>query len=144
MFTLNVAEVDRKRRRRTHRQCLCSIKIMANLCLSIMSRPVLVASYPNQQMSPSLSKLQHQAPLITLTLNATTEVGSKALTAITRHLLDFPSCLKVVLSKFPHCFKVLSKARNLQHLKTLEAMYIKLRKPNLCVQKEYVIKLCLV
>ena len=79
-------------------------------------------------------------------VNATTEAGdgNKTLSAITRHLMDSPLCLKAVLSKFPHCFKVLSKARNLQHLKTLEAMYIKLRKPNLCVQKEYVIKLCLV
>ena len=69
---------------------------------------------------------------------------NKVLPAITRHLMDSPLCLKAVLCKLPECFKVLSRARNLEHLKTLEAMYIKLRKPDLCVQKEYVIRVCLV
>ena len=69
---------------------------------------------------------------------------NKMLTAITRHLIDSPPCLKAVSCKLPECFKVLSRARNLQHLKTLEAIYIKLRKPDLCIQKEHVIRVCLV
>ena len=69
---------------------------------------------------------------------------NKMLTAITRHLIDSPLCLKALSCKLPECFKVLSRARNLQHLKTLEEIYIKLRKPDLCIQKEHVIRVCLV
>ena len=53
--------------------------------------------------------------------------------AITRHVRESDECRDVsLLSKF----KVLAKARHQQHLDVLEALYIKIKLPNLCVQKE--------
>ena len=45
---------------------------------------------------------------------------NKMLTAITRHLMDSPLCLKAVSCKLPKCFKVLSRARNLQKSATFK------------------------
>ena len=53
--------------------------------------------------------------------------------AITRHVRESDECRDVsLLSRF----KVLAKARHQQHLDVLEALYIKIKLPNSCVQKE--------
>ena len=64
-------------------------------------------------------------------------------TAITRHLRETSTCRRGVCSDVKSHFSILHRARNADHLRTLEALYIARRKPSLCVQKEHVRKLCL-
>ena len=68
---------------------------------------------------------------------------SGASSAITKHLSVSPTCLESV-EPVEGRFSILSRARDLQHLQVLEAVYIAQRKPELCVQKEHLVKLCLV
>lgn len=67
----------------------------------------------------------------------------KADTAIARHLKESTSCRQAVCKDAKDRFKILSVARNADHLHTLEAVYIASLKPVLCAQKEHVRKLSL-
>ena len=58
-------------------------------------------------------------------------------TAIGQHLLNNPSCAK----QYKHeRFTYLAQGRNSFHLDVLESLFIQIRKPILCVQKEHVYK----
>ena len=69
---------------------------------------------------------------------------SKSDSAIIKHLRDSPFCLGVVGKDLKRYFKILSRARRADHLHTLEAVFNAFKKPDLCVQKEQMVKLCLV
>ena len=97
------------------------------LRLALQHKDVVCTDSVSTRTRSKLSRSQDSSS--TVDASVSTEAvngasGNKVLTAITRHLMDSPLCLKAVLCKLPQCFKVLSRARNLQHLKTLEAMYI--------------------
>ena len=57
------------------------------------------------------------------------------LSSIGQHLKENPKCGKEFDKRQ---FSVVARARSDFHLKVLEAVYLKLWSPNLCVQKEYV------
>ena len=58
-------------------------------------------------------------------------------TAIGKHLLSNPECARHYKDDM---FSILSKGRNQFHLKTLESLFIKTMKPELCKQKQCVYK----
>ena len=58
---------------------------------------------------------------------------------ITKHLL---TCTNPPTDP-RNAFKIIRKARSINELKILEAIFIKRLKPSLCIQKEHVISLCL-
>ena len=60
---------------------------------------------------------------------------AKYFTAIGRHLLDNPECAR---NYHDGRFRILTRGRNRFHLKTLESLYIRTMKPDLCQQKQYV------
>ena len=55
--------------------------------------------------------------------------------AIGEHLIENQNCFE---NYDMNRFKIVSKARNDFHLKTLEAVYILSKKPELCKQKKFV------
>ena len=57
--------------------------------------------------------------------------------AIGAHLLSSVDCG----NSYEDCFRILSRARSAFHLKVLEAVFIKLRDPSLCRQREFVFAL---
>ena len=71
-------------------------------------------------------------------------VMNQADTAITRHLRTSVACCKCVCAYVMPHFRIIGRARNETHLKTLEAVYISQLKPKLCAQKDFVRSLCLV
>ena len=71
-------------------------------------------------------------------------VIKQADTAITRHLRTSVACCKSVCADVMPHFRIIGRARNEMHLKTLEAVYISQLKPELCAQKDFVKSLCLV
>lgn len=71
--------------------------------------------------------------------------ASRSDSAVSRHLKDNHDCLRAFSSSnLFDCFTVVSRARNQFHLDVLEAVFIKLRTPVLCQQKEFVKALYLV
>jgi hypothetical protein len=58
-------------------------------------------------------------------------------TAIGSHLLDNPTCAQHYSDRM---FKILARGRNQFHLKILESLFIRTKKPVLCRQKQYVYK----
>ena len=85
---------------------------------------------------------QQEVPVSSTLLTVTSKC--KEDTAITCHLKQSTSCLIGVCQNVKQHFGILAKARNLQHLQILEAIFIALRKPKLCVQKERLTHLSLV
>ena len=63
--------------------------------------------------------------------------------AVTRNLKLSPKCLHSVCSNVYKHFKMVARARSKCQLDVLEAIYIGRKQPELCIQKEYVRKLCL-
>ena len=69
--------------------------------------------------------------------------AEKTDTAITKHLKEFPSCLKEVARNVNRHFSILFKARSVLQLQFLEALFISSYNPQLCVQKDHVMSLAL-
>ena len=63
--------------------------------------------------------------------------------AVTRHLKSSPKCLYSVCSNVYKHFKIVARARSKCQLDALEAVYISIKQPELCIQKEYVRELYL-
>ena len=64
-------------------------------------------------------------------------------TAITSHLRQSVSCWEAVCRNVMSYCTILGKARHVEHLQTLEAVFIVLHNPKLCVQKERLTNLSL-
>ena len=61
--------------------------------------------------------------------------------AITKHLKDNPGC---VHTNIRDNFTVLAKGRHQEHLNVLEAIFIRQRRPQLCLQKDHAHTLTLI
>ena len=69
-----------------------------------------------------------------------TSTGDDGASAIHQHLTTNTQCMN---GADPSHFRILSRARNKQHLYVLEALYIHTLSPELCRQKEHVTNLTL-
>ena len=70
-------------------------------------------------------------------------VEGKSDSAITKHVKLSPDCLQSVCSNVLSHFSVVARARSKSRLNVLEEIFIARRKPELCLQKEFVRSLCL-
>ena len=100
---------------------------------SVSSRTRSKSAVTSSPVSSQMSSVQ-----MGVDLTAAVLPNSKTDTAITAHLKQSRPCREHVCKNIQSHFSVLSKARHADHLKTVEAVYIALRQPELCVQKDRV------
>ena len=101
-------------------------------------KSVLLPSELDSVSSRTRSKVTSVSSVVFAQTDPATQLTqcSKTDTAITSHLRQSVSCREAACRNVMSHFTILGKARHVEHLQTLEAVFIASHNPKLCVQKE--------
>ena len=112
-----------------------------NFCADVKLAMQRLADRVKQHVPTSIRKksstVREQPPRMCKNTNSKVNCQS----AIGQHLITNPECAKTYRDAN---FRIIGKARSSFHLSVLESVYIKIRNPALCRQKEFVFSLGLI